>query len=158
MDHEKDQQQLRAVPAPTAAARASANWSTPLVHHPIKTLTLLFWAWKAILFLAIANCPGPGYDTSATLLSANAEDSLSSAAALNGSGSPIAAIVLKFVRWDSIYFVRVAQRGYVFEQEWASAYGYTRGLALLTSGACEKILHATSRLVPAVTADRNMAC
>lgn len=76
--------------------------------NPIRSLTALFVVWKTLLFLVIANCPGPGYDTSTTLLT-EADES---------------AHILKFVRWDAIYFVRAAQRGYLFEQEWAFSYGY----------------------------------
>jgi phosphatidylinositol glycan class V len=43
-------------------------------------------------------------------------------------------IPLKFVRWDSIYFVHIAQYGYLFEQEWAFSYVYG-GLAKFLS-AC----------------------
>ncbi|KAH2444774.1 ER membrane glycoprotein subunit of the GPI transamidase complex-like protein [Aspergillus fumigatus] len=42
-------------------------------------------------------------------------------------------VKIRFVRWDSIYFVHAAEHGYVFEQEWAFGYGYTRLLALLAS-------------------------
>jgi hypothetical protein len=86
------------------------------VNHPIRSLTALFVVWKALLFLIVANCPGPGYDTSTTLL-AEADES---------------ARILKFVRWDAIYFVRAAERGYLFEQEWAFSYG--RVLRVFTSG------------------------
>lgn len=89
------------------------------VKHPISYLTGLFVVWKALLFLVVANCPGPGYDTSTTLLT-EAEESTS---------------ILKFVRWDAIYFLRSAERGHLFEQEWAFSYGYARLLNILTSGA-----------------------
>jgi phosphatidylinositol glycan class V len=42
--------------------------------------------------------------------------------------------VLKFVGWDSVYFVHIVQNGYVFEQEWAFGYGYTKTLSFLTPG------------------------
>lgn len=150
MDRDKDHRQSTAVPAPNAAARVPANWATYVVPHSITALTLLFWAWKTILFLVIVNSPGPGYDTSTTLLPANSEDPLSIATSWDGSQFPFAAIVLKFVRWDSIYFVRVAERGYLFEQEWAWGYGYTRVLAHLTSGACGNLIIPHQRTPRAV--------
>jgi hypothetical protein len=132
MKDDKHHPQSKDAPATTAAEGGSTNWSSFFLHHPIKTLTVFFWAWKVILFLVIVNSPGPGYDTSTTLLS---DVPLSNGAALGVSGSPFAAAVLKFVRWDSIYFVRIAERGYLFEQEWAFGYGYTRLLGHLMAGA-----------------------
>ncbi|CRG84749.1 phosphatidylinositol glycan, class V [Talaromyces islandicus] len=87
--------------------------------HPIRSLAVLFVVWKALLFLVVAYCPGPGYDTSTTLLTETDES----------------ARILKFVRWDAIYFVRTAERGYLFEQEWAFSYGYLlRGLISIFNG------------------------
>lgn len=111
------------------------------LRHPIRTLTLLFLAWKAILFPIIANCPGLGYDTSTNLLAVS-----SPLVAFDGDGSTAWSRSLlsiidssslgiwNFVRWDAIYFVRVAERGYLFEQEWAWGYGWTGSLRFLGSG------------------------
>ncbi|KAL3443031.1 glycosyltransferase family 76 protein [Aspergillus insuetus] len=99
--------------------------------RPVKSLSVAFWLWKAILFVVIISCPGLGYDTSASLLPFQ----------LNGSAEVISSaepkhvslpIPLKFVRWDSIYFVHIAQYGYLFEQEWAFSYVYG-GLAKFLS-------------------------
>lgn len=97
--------------------RASAA-EPAFVKRPVRSLATLFVVWKTLLFFVVANCPGPGYDTSTTLLTETAES----------------ARILKFVRWDAIYFVRTAERGYLFEQEWAFSWGYTRVLKALTSG------------------------
>ncbi|KAJ5460277.1 GPI mannosyltransferase 2 [Penicillium daleae] len=93
--------------------------------NPVGSLTLAFLLWKALLFVVITLCPGPGYDTSTTLI------------AREGSGlvsSPTEPLPpsLKFVRWDSIYFLHIAEEGYVFEQEWA--FSYPRILGLFVSG------------------------
>lgn len=108
--------------------------SPRLLHlsHPVRSLTIAFGLWKALIFLIVIGCPGPGYDTSTGLLpylTPGAADVISR----DTKHAPIWTL-LKFTRWDSIYFVHIAERGYVFEQEWAFGYGYTRILAFLTSG------------------------
>jgi hypothetical protein len=113
------------------------------LRHPTRTLTVLFLAWKAILFPIIANSPGLGYDTSANLLAVSApsfafhadgsatwSSSLLSIIPSSSSSSGI----WNFVSWDAIYFVRVAERGYLYEQEWAWGYGWTGLLRYLGSG------------------------
>lgn len=89
--------------------------------RPIRSLTLAFWLWKAVVFVAAVACPGPGYDTSTTLMPIEHIDwSLSFP------------WPLKFARWDAIYFLPIAERGYVFEQEWA--FSYPRVLGWVVSG------------------------
>ncbi|KAJ5183659.1 GPI mannosyltransferase 2 [Penicillium capsulatum] len=90
---------------------------------PIRSLTLAFCLWKALLFVVIVACPGLGYDTSTTtrtriLFPPTSVGSLSRS--------------LKFTRWDSIYFLHIAEHGHVFEQEWA--FNYPRILGLFMSG------------------------
>lgn len=100
---------------------AAAKTDSPGAYlHPRRTLAALFLAWKALLFATVANCPGLGYDSSASLLTP-----------ISAAWSPA---VWNWVRWDAIYFVRVAERGYLFEQEWAWGYGWTRLLHYLGSG------------------------
>lgn len=89
-------------------------------------LTIVFVLWKLLLFVVAIASPGDGYDTSTTLLSPTKPG-----------------LVGKFVRWDAIYFTRIAQRNYVFEQEWAFGWGYTRLLriaakCIATSGASDE--------------------
>ncbi|KAJ5899190.1 GPI mannosyltransferase 2 [Penicillium taxi] len=87
--------------------------------NPIGSLTAAFWLWKALLFIVVAACPGPGYDTSTSLvLDAGHDGSL-----------PMS---LKFARWDSIYFLHTSEQGYVFEQEWA--FSWPRLLSFFVSG------------------------
>jgi phosphatidylinositol glycan class V len=75
------------------------------------SLSLIFLAWKALLFLIAVTSPGLGYDTSTSLLQPE-----------------VKGWIAKFVRWDAIFFVAIAQRGYLFEQEWAFGWGWTRAL------------------------------
>ncbi|QGA17664.1 hypothetical protein EYB26_005339 [Talaromyces marneffei] len=106
------------------------------LRYPIKTLTVLFLAWKAILLPIIANSPGLGYDTSTNLLAVSSPTSAFSTTWPNPLLSSISSSssgIWNFVRWDAIYFVRVAERGYLFEQEWAWGYGWTGLLSFLGS-------------------------
>ncbi|EFR03832.1 GPI mannosyltransferase 2 [Nannizzia gypsea CBS 118893] len=99
--------------------------------RPIYTLTKCFCLWKTVLLLIVLASPGPGYDTStALLLSPDGGN-----AGERGAGSSVAWLIShighRLARWDSIYFLKLAQRGYFFEQEWAFGYGYTRFLSFL---------------------------
>ncbi|KAF7174424.1 hypothetical protein CNMCM5623_007168 [Aspergillus felis] len=92
--------------------------------RPYKSLLAVFGCWKALLLLLAVFSPGPGYDTSTTLgrLNRNATNT-------THDGPFIASLRListKLTRWDAIYFTEVASRGYIFEQEWAFGYGFTK--------------------------------
>lgn len=69
--------------------------------------------------------PGPGYDTSSSLIEASL-----------GKELPVflRLLINKLKRWDAIYFVKTAERGYLFEQEWAFGWGFTRVVAFCTEG------------------------
>jgi GPI mannosyltransferase 2 len=101
------------------------GWLPPgsLQRHPRVTLTVLFVGWKLLLLAAVIASPGPGYDTSTTLL-------LPALVAARD----VLATTWRLVRWDAIYFVRVAERDYLYEQEWAFGYGYTRMLKWIAVG------------------------
>lgn len=88
--------------------------------NPGRSLTLAFALWKALVFIAVVACPGPGYDTSTTLIPGI--DSQSKSLPLS----------FKFARWDAIYFLHTAEHGYIFEQEWA--FSYPRVLGFFLSG------------------------
>ena len=102
-----------------------------LTNHPIRSLILCFLAWKTLLLLVAAASPGPGYDTSASLLGPNRGSVENPAGELP---APLRYLVEKLTRWDAIYFVKVANRGYLFEQEWAFGWGFTRAIAFCTAG------------------------
>jgi phosphatidylinositol glycan class V len=108
-----------------------------LLNHPIRTLILSFLAWKTLLLVIAAASPGPGYDTSASLLSGSSD---------NPAGELPAALhylVGKLTKWDAIYFVKSANRGYLFEQEWAFGWGFSRVIALCTSSKDFQQTHST---------------
>jgi GPI mannosyltransferase 2 len=100
------------------------TWSS---HHPIQAILLCFVGWKSLLLLIAACSPGPGYDTSTSL-------SLSSHVEEVTLANPLHYMIGKLTRWDAIYFVRIANRGYLFEQEWAFGWGFTRLIASCTTG------------------------
>ncbi|KAF2020540.1 glycosyltransferase family 76 protein [Aaosphaeria arxii CBS 175.79] len=92
-----------------------------------KDLVPLFLAWKSFLtFLAIV-CPTPGYDTSGyILLNEDAQQPTNSSVI-----SFIDRLSLNLFRWDAIYFVKAAQRGYEYEQEWAFSWAYSQLLRVI---------------------------
>jgi phosphatidylinositol glycan class V len=103
---------------------------TFLSNHPVQSLTLCFLAWKTLLLISAAASPGEGYDTSASLIGSPENPA-------GGLPAPVQYVVEKLTKWDAIYFVKVANRGYLFEQEWAFGWGFSRVIALCTAG--EKI-------------------
>ncbi|KAF2707007.1 glycosyltransferase family 76 protein [Pleomassaria siparia CBS 279.74] len=98
-----------------------SNTSNYLHRKLARRLIPIFVAWKCCLLLLAAFSPGPGYDTSSLILlntSANRHDELQSL-------SRCERFALRIFRWDALYFVKSAQRGYVHEQEWAFSWAYS---------------------------------
>ena len=98
--------------------------------RPFFALTIIFIFWKALLIGIALMSPGPGYDTSASLLNHNIEDPYLD---LQADGA-LSKGLSKFVRWDAIYFTQISLRGYLYEQEWAFGWGFTRLLRFLVQG------------------------
>lgn len=100
---------------------SKSSSSIRLLDHPLRNLVVLFALWNIFLLLIACCSPGEGYDTSTTLI-------LSPEKTKDGIALPVALQYLtnKLTRWDAIYFVQTANRGYVFEQEWAFGWGFTR--------------------------------
>ena len=93
---------------------------------------MLFGLWKFILFNIVVLAPGLGYDTSSSLLvDLRAQDLFTGGVGDIATGfSP----VVKFVRWDAVYFSQIIRRGYIFEQEWAFGSGFPALVAFIKRG------------------------
>jgi len=108
---------------------------TPL-NSPVLSLTLIFLAWRTTLFAVALLSPGPGYDTSTSLLF-DAMENFHGLGAQTTSESWAASLAerlaRKLVRWDAIYFATVSHRGYLYEQEYAFGMGLTSVVSFLTS-------------------------
>lgn len=104
------------VPSITFAAMAATSINSG---SPYTTLTAAFLSWKAVLFaIAAGSRVGPTYDTSSSLLV---------------PGSP-PTLLTRLSSWDAIYFLKAAQRGYLFEQEWAFGSALPNCVSLIIRG------------------------
>lgn len=93
--------------------------------RPRRGLIAVFVAWKALLLLvALGSAIGPAYDTSTTL-------QLQQASAFDESALDLGT---RLTRWDAIYFIENARRGYLFEQEWAFGAGLPTLIATVVRG------------------------
>ncbi|KAF2188463.1 glycosyltransferase family 76 protein [Zopfia rhizophila CBS 207.26] len=103
------------------------------VHQsPAARLVVLFVAWKTLLTVLAAFCPGPGYDTSALILSHPGPHRHVEFQ----SWLRIDRLTISLFRWDSLYFVKAAQRSYVHEQEWAFSWVYSGMVRTLVKYVC----------------------
>lgn len=94
--------------------------------NPYATLTVIFVGWKVLLLaIAVGSQVAPTYDTSSSLL-------LTPDQQLHLH--PIRTFLTRLTSWDAIYFVKAAQRGYLFEQEWAFGSALPRCVSLLLRG------------------------
>ncbi len=85
------------------------------------------------MFLVVIASPGNGYDTSTTLLL----DSHAPKGILTQLEPPPRTFhewfASKIVRWDAIYSVSIAKRGYIYEQEWFFGWGFTKLVSFIAS-------------------------
>jgi GPI mannosyltransferase 2 len=108
--------------------------------HDLRRLLVLFCIWKFVLFSIVASSPGPGYDTSSTLLAYAASPAISAAKVQDVATDSHR--ILNFVRWDAIYFLQIAQRGYLFEQEWAFGPGFPTLVGWLHGGMSDQLKYS----------------
>lgn len=95
--------------------------------HPTKSLLGTFATWKVFLLaIVLGSSVGPAYDTSSTLLSPE----------IASSNESVFDLVTKLTRWDSIYFIQNARRGYFFEQEWAFGSGLPAVISFFVQRTC----------------------
>ncbi|EON69042.1 hypothetical protein W97_08355 [Coniosporium apollinis CBS 100218] len=74
-----------------------------------------------------------GYDTSTAILWRQAGAAQCQGNTCKGH-SFFDVFALKLTRWDAIYFTQIAERGYVYEQEWAFGWAYTVAVGSLAQG------------------------
>lgn len=83
---------------------------------PFTTLTAAFLSWKAVLFaIAAGSRVGSTYDTSSSLLVPDSPPTF----------------LTRLSSWDAIYFLKAAERGHLFEQEWAFGSALPKCISLI---------------------------
>ena len=82
-------------------------------------------------FVSALLSPGDGYDTSTSLLFNSSPWAMEETMHFSIPKKLASRLLQKFVRWDAIYFSSIAERGYLYEQEWAFAWGFTRSTSFL---------------------------
>ena len=81
------------------------------------------------MLLTALSSPGPGYDTSTQLLLPElSEEHQSLPSRLS------ARVLSRLIRWDAVYYVTIANRGYRFEQEWAFSWLPTKLVGHIARG------------------------
>jgi hypothetical protein len=103
--------------------------------HPLVSLSAIFVLWKLLIISIALTSPGIGYDTSTSLISWAGEDGSSSSSSSSSNAlvsnvpTSMQSPLMKFVRWDAIYFTHMAEHGLVYEQEWAFGVGWSSVLS-----------------------------
>ncbi|KAF8477189.1 GPI mannosyltransferase 2 [Kalaharituber pfeilii] len=97
-------------------------------NHPYRSLISIFILVRIIYFTIALLTPSPAYDSSTNLILPQRDE--------NGSvlWTLLAKLSERLTRWDAIYFVKIAERGYVNEQEWAFGWGFTRLMGVVGRG------------------------
>jgi phosphatidylinositol glycan class V len=94
-----------------------------IAQRPLRSLALVFTAWKAFLLaIAIGAAVGPDYDTSTSLFFERVYDR---------RDGQVPLLAQRLTRWDALYYMHTARDGYLFEQEWAFASGLPILVSLL---------------------------
>lgn len=93
-------------------------------------LLTFFAAWKLLLLAVAYASPGPGYDTSTSILFDQYD-----AQPHSWLSRFVQDLTLRLTRWDGIYFSTSSERGHLYEQEWAFSWFMSRVTAVLSNGA-----------------------
>lgn len=107
--------------------------------NPLTSLVVLFSAWKCLLFGIAFLTPGLGYDTSTNLLFTLSDTSSNDTLDHDWWSSFSSAFLGRLVRWDAVYSVSIAHRGYQVEQEWFFGWGMTRLISFLAKSVCRLV-------------------
>ncbi|KAL7788186.1 hypothetical protein V8C37DRAFT_411754 [Trichoderma ceciliae] len=82
----------------------------PYESRPWRSLLVIFAAWKGFLLaIALGTTVSHDYDTSTSLFFEH----------MYGPGVNAPALATRLTRWDSLYYMKAARHGYVYEQQWA---------------------------------------
>ncbi|KAH4006228.1 GPI mannosyltransferase 2 [Parastagonospora nodorum] len=111
---------------------------------PSTQLVVIFLLWKTLLHVLATFCPGPGYDTSALILVEPSVKRHVNFSVASWSDR----LALNLFRWDSLYFIKAAERGKYHEQEWAFSWAYSWLLDyyLMTGIVVSNVCHLLSVL------------
>ncbi|KAF8453493.1 GPI mannosyltransferase 2, partial [Terfezia claveryi] len=91
-----------------------------------------FLLTRLVYFTIALLTPSPAYDSSTNLIlppQPPPQDDVSGIC-----WSLLSKLSERLTRWDAIYFVKIAERGYLREQEWAFGWGWTRIMGALGRG------------------------
>ena len=105
-------------------------------HHPLQsprlTLVLLFLLTRLIYLTIALLTPSPAYDSSTNLILPPPQDTSGISTCWNLT--LLTKLAERLTRWDAIYFVKISERGYIREQEWAFGWGWTRVMGVVGRG------------------------
>ncbi|TWU75038.1 ER membrane glycoprotein subunit of the GPI transamidase complex-like protein [Metarhizium rileyi] len=108
--------------------------------QPIRSLTVLFLAWKGFLLaVAVGAAIAPDYDTSTSLFFDR----------MYGSNMTIPTLAARLTRWDALYFMHSTIKGYTYEQEWAFGLGLPTTVGAI-SRSFSSIMPANYALEPLI--------
>jgi phosphatidylinositol glycan class V len=116
----------------TATGRSNTitQWS------PYWSILIVFNCWKSLLSLIAFSTPSPAYDTSTTLALLHTNDRAHQDYSIRHSVviKTLKTFCSSLTRWDAIYFSKIAERGYINEEEWAFGWGHSRAIVMTRQG------------------------
>ncbi|KAF8540710.1 GPI mannosyltransferase 2 [Trichophaea hybrida] len=121
---------------------------------PYWSLLAVFGCWKSLLGLIALVAPSPAYDTSTALALLQSSNGPPVQAASIGAWL-LETICNSLTRWDAIFFIKVAERGYINEQEWAFGWGFTWAIVITSKvlsiiPGCNQIGHPDAEIACAI--------